>query len=146
MMDRRYRAPKKTGPTVIKLGDQYHMMLTGRPAVRALQVNVDHWKSFVHDRLTEPLDVDTAITLFRTDSRSHISFAQHLGAEQRYTEMVVNKGLVVRWKRKATANHWLDCVVLASVGCHLSGARVILGDPNPKKWVSGWTTPVVSQN
>lgn len=144
MVDRRYKSPKKTGPTVIRLGDQYHMMLTGRPIVKALQVNVDHWKTFIQRRLTEPRDTDTAITLFRTDRRSHISFSQHLAAEQRFTEMVKDRGMVVRWTRKAAANHWLDCVVMAAVGCHLDGARIIV-EPE-SNWVTGWTTPVVSQN
>src|SRR5688572_14161327 len=39
------------------------------------EVNADHWKTWVHQRLSTPLGQPGAMTLFQTQPKEHLSFA-----------------------------------------------------------------------
>jgi len=127
--DRRgYKQPRRRGKRVLWIGEQCHLAKIDHPsAMRLVEFNADHWKSFVHARLAAPIDADGAMTLFRAAPSDHRSLAAHLTAERQVLEFVPGKGEVLRWERVNRNNHWLDALVMASVAAHLRGWRLLDG-------------------
>lgn len=126
--DRAYRAPAKKTTTIKLLGEGYHIARirhTNRPGVFLVEINADHWKSFVHERLASPQDAVGAMTFYQAMPMEHTSFTRHITAERRVEEFVAGKGVVARWQRLRRSNHWLDCLVGAAAAAHFCGARLI---------------------
>ena len=90
-----------------------------------LEVDADHWKSWVHQRLATPLDQRGAMTLFHAPAVEHLSLAKHLTAETRTEEFVAGKGVVTRWERLKRNNHWCDALYNACCAAHACGVRLV---------------------
>lgn len=113
---------RDTGSKVVGVGDHYNLIeLPTRQ--QQLEINVDHWKSWIHARLQTPIGRPGALTLF--DSNDHLGFAKHLTAEKRVEEFVPGEGTVTKWIQVSRNNHWLDATVYAAVAGHAAGARLI---------------------
>lgn len=147
-----YSAPSNTGPQVVRIGDNYHIARvkreSGQGRTRLAEVNVDHWKSWVHERLRVPVTSPGAMTLFNGPALDHRDFARHLTAEKQIEEFKPGKGgrgIIIRWERVHRANHWLDALMLACAAGHFIGVRLLdsahgvaSGNPREKMHLADW--------
>lgn len=91
-------------------------------------VNSDHWKKWVHQRLmTRTWDegnslVSGSLSLFASeDKRQHHSISYHLTAEELREEFIEGKGIKRYWHVNRKNNHWLDAVTYASSATSMLG-------------------------
>jgi hypothetical protein len=63
------------------------------------EIDADHWKTWLHQRLSTPLGTLGAMTLFQASPQEHLALAKHLTAEVKTEEFVAGKGVVVKWER-----------------------------------------------
>jgi hypothetical protein len=121
-----YRAPSKQSKTIPIIGDHYHIELNMSEGMRTVKINVDHWKICVQHSLETPAGEPGSLGLFQVlHSKEHLAYSKHITAEREVTEFVPGKGNVKRMEVVSRNNHWLDSTVLACVGGHMVGARVI---------------------
>jgi phage terminase large subunit GpA-like protein len=120
-----YNRPTRTGSIVRKIGEGYHLKYLKIEKLRLAEVDADHWKTWVHQRLFTPLDVAGALTLYKANAEEHLSLAKHLTAERKIEQFVVGKGVVIKWERVRKQNHWLDALYNASAAGHYSGVRLV---------------------
>lgn len=116
---------KQTGTKVVGVAEGYHVASIPGWRVACVEVQADHWKSWLHLRLQTPLDQPGSLTLHQAEKLDHLSYAKHLTAERKVEEFAAGKGLVTRWEMLNRNNHWLDSTCLACVAGHLAGARLI---------------------
>ena len=122
---RRYHKPGKVNDRIRHIGEEYHVAHVAEARAFVVEVNADYWKAFVHERLGEPDESESALTLFEAMPNEHQAISRHLTAEKQTEEFVPGKGMVVKWERIRRANHWFDCVYNAAAAAHLAGARVV---------------------
>jgi len=124
--ERRYTRPTKSGNVVHFVGEEYHISWIRADLIHVVDVNVDHYKTVIHDAFAVGADAIGSITLFRVDrTTEHDWFTKQITSEEMEEGMVPGKGLVRTWKRKgSTANHWLDALVYARAAANF--AAVIL--------------------
>lgn len=97
----------------------------GRRFVRRCLFDSNFWKTFVSARLAIPVGDRGSLSLWGRDPERHRLFAEQLAAESR--EEVEAKGRsVTQWspRRPGIDNHWLDCIVGASVAASIEGCAV----------------------
>lgn len=123
--DKRYARPTKTGSMVRYIGEEYHIAQLRSPRLLLVHVNADYWKSWVHERLSTPMDAMGAMTLFAAPAKEHTKLAKHLTAEKQVEEFVPGKGMVRVWKQIRRNNHWLDALSLAAAAGHSCGVRLV---------------------
>jgi phage terminase large subunit GpA-like protein len=136
-----YRPAKHVSANVRFVGDGYHIAWLEDVRQQVAEVNGDQWKSFLHGRLTTPLDMPGAMTIFAAMPSEHLAFFKHLTAEKETHEFVVDKGFVTRWVRKHRKNHWLDSTYMNGPAAHWCGVRVVgpTGPPHAAiPTVAGW--------
>jgi len=137
---RSYHHPRSRGRAVLQIGEGYHIVRTAPDFVKVINVNADHWKSWVHNRLMAAADAADALTLFQVlHSRDHLALIKHLTAERQTQEFIAGRGLVTRWEQVSRNNHWFDAAALASMAGHLAGVRLIgtepvKGETEKKQW------------
>lgn len=124
-----YTRPRNAGGSVVRLGEQYHISRIrrqrGMGTVRAVEINVDHWKSWVHERFRTPVGMPGGVSFYRSASAfEHQEFSAHLTAEKVVEDLHPSRGIVRRWERIRRANHYLDTAVLASVAAAECGIRI----------------------
>ncbi|MEO8269622.1 MAG: terminase gpA endonuclease subunit [Aureliella sp.] len=121
-----------------------------RERVSMAEVNADHWKTWVHQRLTSPVNKPGAMTFYQASPQDHFALAKHLTAEVKTEEFVSGKGVVAKWERNRRQNHWFDALYNAcAAGNYLSARlvkeivperkpqpRTIEVDPDPVSWQS----------
>jgi hypothetical protein len=127
-----YNRPTRTGSVVKQLGEGYHLNKLRAEKLLLAEVDADHWKTWVHQRLSTPLDQTGAMTLFQTNPAEHLALAKHLTAERKTEEFVTGKGVVVKWERLRRQNHFLDALYNACAAGHYAGARLVEA-PKPEK-------------
>ena len=93
-----------------------------------MEVDADHWKTWVHQRLSMPLGKRGAMSLFQAGLQEHLALARHLTAETKIEEFVAGRGVVVKWERLRRQNHWFDALYNACAAGHLCGVRLVSGD------------------
>ena len=93
-----------------------------------MEVNADHWKTWVHQRLSTPLGKPGAMSLFQAAPQEHLALAKHLTAETKTEEFVAGRGVVVKWERLRRQNHWFDALYNACAAGSLCGVRLV-GEP-----------------
>lgn len=126
----RYRQPK-SGGNVVQVGSGYHVARRV-PSGTLVEIDVDQWKTWVAERLRPQVGSPGALSLFHVERAiDHLTFGRHLTAERRVTSFEPRKGTVTTWQRTSGSNHWLDASVLAAVGGHAAGVRVIEATPPP---------------
>jgi phage terminase large subunit GpA-like protein len=127
-----YNRPTQTGSIVKHLGEGFHINLLRAERLHLVEIDADHWKTWVHQRLTTPLNQPGAMTLYKALPQEHLSLAKHLTAEQKVEEFV-NGRVVVKWERKRRQNHWLDALYNASAAGYLCGVRLVHEPPRPPR-------------
>jgi phage terminase large subunit GpA-like protein len=90
-----------------------------------VEIDTDHWKTWLHQRLAAPLERAGIITFHKAPPNEHLALAKHLTAETKTEEFVADKGVVVKWERIRRQNHWLDALGYACAAAHLAGVRLI---------------------
>lgn len=143
--ERRYTRPTKSGNVVHFVGEEYHISWIRADLIHVVEVNVDHYKTVVHDAFAVAVDAIGSMTLFRVDTtKEHDWFTKQITSEEMEEGIVPGKGMVRTWKRKgSTANHWLDALVYARAAANF--AAVILERrklaKNAPRDSGGMTTP-----
>lgn len=114
-----YNAPKTTGATVWKIGENYHAArIPGETGV-TWEFNADFAKLKLHDVLACPPEEEGAVRLFKVDSPiEHQRFVRHLLSEKMVEEFVDGKGIQIKWETHRSTNHWFDACVLARLAAH----------------------------
>jgi hypothetical protein len=125
----------QTGSVVKLVGEAYHAAWLPVEKLYLLEVDADHWKTWVHQRLATPVGGPGAMTLHhaKEPQQQHLSFVKHLTAESKVEEFVAGKGVVVRWERIRRQNHWLDALYNACCAAHLAGVRLVVEQPKPPR-------------
>lgn len=95
-------------------------------------VNTEHWKNWVHERFATPVFNDNnqynsgSLSLYTaSDMRQHLSFAQHICAEESRETFVPDKGMIKQWVVVNRNNHYLDALALACAGSNIVGNNLI---------------------
>jgi phage terminase large subunit GpA-like protein len=130
-----YNRPTQTGSIVRYIGEGYHANWLPAEGVALIEVDSDHWKTWVHQRLSTPLDKPGALTLFNAQPHEHLSLAKHLTAETKTEEFIAGKGVVVKWERIRRQNHWFDALYNACTAGHGCGVRLVCEqtpEPSPR--------------
>lgn len=105
----------------------------GTKALRAVHVDTNYWKSFIHSAIKTPLGDRGSLSLYGREPGEHRLYADHVAAE--YAVTTHGRGRSVQeWKLRPGApdNHLLDGTVGTAVAACLHGAR-ILGKPKRLK-------------
>jgi len=124
--DRIYKPPTKRSKSIIHVGLQYHATRMREDRIDLVHINADFWKTWVHERLAQPIDQPGSVCLYDSPDRNeHITFAKHMTSEKAERRFVPGRGDVQVWVRKSRVNHLLDCFYIAAAASHLSGARLI---------------------
>ncbi|MFQ5494277.1 MAG: terminase gpA endonuclease subunit [Phycisphaerae bacterium] len=122
---RRYSRPKRTSTSVRFIGEEFHISRLQKERTYLVEINADSWKTWVHRRLSSPVDAAGAMTLYDAPANDHRGFCKHLTAEREVQVFVPDRGMVTTWKQTRKNNHWLDAVSLASAAGHFCGVRVV---------------------
>jgi hypothetical protein len=120
------------GSVVKHLGEGFHANLLIAEQLMLVEIDADHWKSWVHARLSTPLSRPGAMTLFQAAPREHLALAKHLTAETKTEQFVAGKGVVAKWERLRRQNHWFDALYNACAAGHACGARLVEPDVTPQ--------------
>lgn len=122
---RGYSDPRFENKNIRHVGRKYHIAWVPTSHANLVEVDVDHWKSFIHARLSVPVAAPGALTLFEEPNRrDHIGFAKHLTAERQVEEFKEERGVIIRWEVIRSNNHWLDAITLTGPAGHLLGVRI----------------------
>lgn len=129
----KYAKPRELNQKIRFIGEEYHISRQKDEKISLCEVNSDYWKSWLHERLSCPVQNDGALTLFDAPSREHVQFSRHMTSEKKIEEFEAGKGLQVRWVRgeNGGANHWFDAAYIACSAGHFCGVRLI-GDASQK--------------
>ena len=131
-----YVRPLRTSHSIRKIGEGFHLNQLPTERLQLCVVDSDHWKTWVHQRLTTPIGQPGAMTLFAAPPQEHLRLAHHLTAEKKVEEYLPGKGVVVKWQRVRKDNHWLDALYNASAAGQLSGVRLVDEPRTPRQWMS----------
>jgi hypothetical protein len=95
-----------------------HIVLLPTEKTYLVEVDADHWKSWVHQRFATPVGTPGAMTLFHASPQEHLALAKHLTAETKTEQFFAGKGVVTKWERLRKQNHWLDALYNACAAGH----------------------------
>ena len=130
----RFRTHKPSRERMV--GNNWNISHQSTEGLWLYNVNVDFWKSWVHQRfITQTFDENHflqsgTLSLFAsTDKRRHISFSQHMVSEEYREEFIKGKGIRRGWYKRSKNNHWLDAVVLACAAANMLGVTL---EPKPE--------------
>lgn len=129
---KRFHLPKERTADKIPFQECYASHLPGE-RLWLYNVNTEHWKQWVQERFgTATLDDQQipnsgTLSLFAApnDRRRHLSFSQHIVAEERRDVFVPGKGQVRQWVVVNRNNHYLDATALACAAAGCLGVRVV---------------------
>jgi hypothetical protein len=131
--DQWYNRPTQTGSIVKHLGEGFHINWLPNANVQLVEANSDHWKTWVHQRLSTPTSSPGAITFFQASPTERLSFAKLMTAEVKSQEFIAGKGRVTKWDRKRKQNHWFDALYNACAAGHYCGVRLVEEEIKPMK-------------
>jgi phage terminase large subunit GpA-like protein len=86
-----------------------------------VEIDVDHWKTVFHRRLSAPIQAIGGFTL--PDGMNHVKYVKHCMAERRVQRFVPGTGLVTSWETVNKNNHLGDASILAQCAAHPAGIR-----------------------
>jgi phage terminase large subunit GpA-like protein len=131
-----YRRPTSTGSVVRKIGQNYHLSSIHGEQVQLVEIDADFWKTWVHERLSAPIDQLGAMTFYKASPQEHFTLAKHLTAETKTEEFIAGRGVVTKWQRLRRQNHWFDAIYAACAAGHAAGVRLIEQELPPKKAIT----------
>jgi phage terminase large subunit GpA-like protein len=115
----RYVAPEPKIKDIVHVGREFHIAKVRRNGkavsnVLLVHVNVDNWKSEVHQRLSMPKADPLALTLYEASSfAEHSEWSRHLTSEKQVEKFQPGRGNVIVWERIDRNNHWFDSTCYA---------------------------------
>jgi hypothetical protein len=126
-----YRQKSKSTATLVAAANQHAQYLASQ-GVWLQELDTDYWKQWVHERfLTPTFDENNllkrgSLSLFYQEgSRRHLSYSQHIVAEELTTEFREGKGTKTTWLVKNPNNHYLDATYLAAACTEALGLKLI---------------------
>jgi phage terminase large subunit GpA-like protein len=126
--------PKHTQTDTLLPGNHLHGQKLPAQNIWLWELDTDYWKQFVHERFLTPTFDDQnflrrgAMSLFSTPgNRQHISYAQHVVAEELVSEFKEGKGVKTYWSKVNDNNHWLDATYMASAAAGAHGVYLLSG-------------------
>ncbi len=117
--------PTASGSAVKFVGKGFYISFVPAERLLRVEVDADHWKTWVHLRLRTPVGQPGALTFHRASPQEHMSLARHLTAEHKVDSYVAGRGVVVQWERLRRQNHWLDALYNAAAAGHFCGVRLV---------------------
>lgn len=72
-----HNRPTRTGSVVKHIGESFHLNRLWDQRLYLAEINADHWKTWVHQRLSTPVGQPGAMTLFHAQPTEHLSFANN---------------------------------------------------------------------
>jgi phage terminase large subunit GpA-like protein len=123
-----YNRPTQTGSVVKHIGEGFHMNWLPTERLYLVEVDSDHWKTWVHQRLGTPVGQPGSLTFYSAPPQEHLTLAKHLTAERKVEEFIAGRGVVIKWERMRRQNHWFDALYNASAAGHFCGVRLV-GQP-----------------
>lgn len=117
----------KSGGKIVHRGDFYEVKaFADRGGAYGLEVNADHWKSTVHERLATPAGASGSLVFHQVPAaKEHLTIAKHLTNEKVVQEFVPGKGVVDKWVNESRRpNHYFDATYNSLVAGHLCGQGV----------------------
>lgn len=135
---RNYRRPKKVAGEVRWIGEGMHMELRRDHQCLLVEIDSDHWKTWLHDRLAVQLldknggRTPGSLSLYHTATpKEHQALVKHLTAERKMRDFVPGKGEVIVWEQVRKQNHWLDTGYAACAAGWVCGVRLIVEPAAP---------------
>lgn len=126
--------PKHTQTATLLPGNHLHGQFLAAQKIWLWDLDTDYWKSFVHERFLTPTFDDQnmlrrgAMSLFSAPgNRQHVSFSQHIVAEELVSEFKEGKGVKTYWNKVSNNNHWLDATYMASAAAGAHGVYLLAG-------------------
>ncbi|MDZ4817935.1 MAG: terminase gpA endonuclease subunit, partial [Planctomycetota bacterium] len=138
-----YSRPTQTGNVVRHIGEGFHISWHRAEKIKFAEVDADHWKTWVHQRLSTPMGKDGAMTLFQAPPQEHLALAKHLTAEIKTEEFVSGKGVVVKWQRIRKQNHFFDALYNACTAGYYCGVRLV-DEHKPVRQLP-WDRPTIQE-
>lgn len=133
-----YRERKKSTATT-KAGDNMHAELLSAANLWLFELNTDYWKQWVHERFLAPtFDEENmlrkgSLSLFNLQgNRKHLSYAQHIVAEELVSEFKEGKGAKNYWMVHNANNHWLDATYNAAAAARFTGIHLLSNQTTQK--------------
>lgn len=105
-----------------RTGHHWRLTMSESGRGQMAQFDPDAWKTFLFERLTQPLGGSGALTFYGRDKYEHELLAEHLSAEQ--SEPITLRGATFdKWSQRPHRpdNHLLDCVVGCAVAASVQG-------------------------
>jgi hypothetical protein len=128
----RYKSP--TPSETVRVGTHLHASYLAADKVWLHLLDVDYWKRFVHERFLTPTFNDEnmlragSLSLYELQgSKSHLSFAQHIVAEEWVSDFKEGKGERCYWINHNRNNHWLDSTAMAAAAASRHGVSPLAG-------------------
>jgi phage terminase large subunit GpA-like protein len=131
--NRYYQQPKAKNKQVRFIGEGFHVSKLDQERVYLVEVNADHWKSWVHERLVSPVGSPGAMVLYQALPGEHTKFAKHMTAEKQVEEFVPERGVLRVWKRVRKQNHLFDAIYNACAAGNFCGVRLLKTEKVPRK-------------
>lgn len=143
-----YTQPRGVSPNVKHIGEQWHVgavpMASGG-SIGLVEINVDHWKTWLHERWRCALGAPGSMELFHSAKQDeHFTFAKHQTSEEKQLEFTPGKGETVKWVKKNSQNHWLDALSYACVAANIAGVKLIVEKSDETKPAGKRAEPVRS--
>jgi hypothetical protein len=131
--------PKAASTDKIKAGDNMHAAYLESSRVWLFELNTDYWKAWTQERFMSPTFDENnmlrrgALSLFNPGgNRKHLSYAQHIVAEELVTEFKEGKGTKTYWRVNNDNNHWLDATYYACAAGRYTGVALLVDPSLPK--------------
>ena len=122
----------------IRPGLRMHASFQPTPNVWLYELDTDYWKQFVHERfLTPTFDENNmlrrgSLSIYSPEGRRrHLSYGQHIVAEELVSEFKDGKGVRTFWDRRSPNNHWLDATYMAAACTEAMGLSLIHSSDQP---------------
>jgi hypothetical protein len=132
-----YRQPKPSETTL--LGRELHASYLAADKIWLYNLNADYWKRYVHERFLTPTFNEAnmirpgSLSIFQPQgSKKHISFSQHIVAEEWVSEFKQGKGERCYWMVHNRNNHWLDATSMAAAAAGMQGISLMTNIENKK--------------
>jgi hypothetical protein len=126
-----YKPRRTASPTCIP-GERLHAQFLPPSKVWLYELDVDYWKQWVHERfLTPTFDENNmlrrgSLSLFHPDgNKKHLTFAQHIAAEELVSEFKEGRGSKTFWNCVNANNHFFDALCMASAATEVCKVKLI---------------------
>lgn len=133
-----YRPRKQSTKDCTAGSNQHAERLASEGDIWLHLLDTDYWKQWVHERFLTPTFDESnllrrgSLSLYQPEgSKRHLSYSQHIVAEELTREFKEGKGETEKWVAKNPNNHWLDATYLAAACTEALGITLITPSEHP---------------